>query len=166
MTLTAERPRAAPRAVCATPGCGTVLSRFNDDHDGLCAACRRRQSEAEPERAAERVDIDRLVAGILLTHDALHPGEPCNVALELAAIGIEADCWQIRLAVRHLASRHGIIARGRRLRPGYTVERWERRYEPVVGFGGVLVPRDERSGRWRAVQREDEQLELDIGRSA
>ena len=138
---------AATRPVCAG-GCGTVLSRYNTDRDGLCALCRRK-AETEPAAETAADAIERLVAGILLTSDALRPGEPVDLALELAAYGIAADAWRIALAVRRVAARHGVVARGRRGKPGYRVTRWERRYRTVVGFGGVPVDRDELTGKWR-----------------
>lgn len=140
-TATALRP------VCATPGCGTVLSVYRPRGETLCAACRTRVGAAGSD--AELVDVERLVAGILLTSDALRPGEPVDLALELAAYGIAADAWRIALAVRRVAARHGVVARGRRGKPGYRVTRWERRYRTVVGFGGVPVDRDELTGKWR-----------------
>lgn len=140
---------AATRSVCAG-GCGTVLSRYNTDRDGLCALCRRK-AETEPaaEPTAEGVDLDKLVAGILLIHDALHPGELVNISLEVAALGVGADCWSVGRSIRHIARRHGIIARGERGKPGYAVERWERRYQPVLAFGGGIMDRDEESGKYR-----------------
>jgi len=139
-TATALRP------VCATPGCGTVLSVYRPRGETLCAACRRRANEEEQD--APRVDLDRLVAGILLTSDALQPGEPVNVGVELAAYGIAADTERVRLAVRHAGTRHGIIARGRRGQPGYVVTAWERRYRYVAGFGGAPMNRDPATGKW------------------
>lgn len=138
-------------AVCATPDCGTILSAYNDDPDRLCALCRRRANDEEPAHPAAGVDLDRLVAGVLLTHDALHPGEPVNLRLELSALGLEVDGRQVGLAVRHLARRHGLIARGQRGRPGYALVEWERRYRPVIGFGSVELERDPESGKWRAL---------------
>ena len=153
MTPSATRPlRATPPfagAICATPGCGTILSAYRPDGETLCAPCRRREGGAEPEPTAEGVDLDKLVAGILLIHDALHPGELVNVSLEVAALGVEADCWSVGRSIRHIARRHGIIARGERGRPGYAVERWERRYQPVLAFGGGIMDRDEESGKYR-----------------
>ena len=140
-TATALRP------VCATPGCGTVLSVYRPRGETLCAACRTRTSRTATD--AGRVDVERLVAGILLVNDALKPGEPVDLALELAAYGVDADPWRIALAVRRVAARHGIVARGRRGKPGYRVTCWERRYRTVVGFGGVPVDRDELTGKWR-----------------
>lgn len=152
--LAAECPRPSTLpftgAVCATPGCDTILSAYNDDPDRLCALCRRRVNDEEPAHPAG-LDLERLIAGILLTHDALHPGEPVNLRLELSALGVTADCGRILAAVRHIARRHGLIARGRRGRPGYTVEVWERRYQPVHGFGGVELERDPESGKWRSL---------------
>ena len=140
-TATALRP------VCATPGCGAVLSTYRPRGETLCGACRRRASEDE--QVAPRVDLERLVAGILLTSDALRPGEPVNVGLELAAYGVATDCWTVQQAVRHAGTRHGIITRGRRGRPGYTVTAWERRYRFVAGFGGAPMDRDPATGKWR-----------------
>ena len=140
-TATALRP------VCATPGCGTVLSVYRPRGETLCAACRTRVGAAGSD--SELVDVERLVAGILLTSDALRPGEPVDLALELAAYGIAADSWRIALAVRRVAARHGIVARGRRGKPGYRVTRWERRYQPVLAFGGGIMDRDEESGKYR-----------------
>ena len=140
-------PSFAGITVCASLGCGAILSRYNTDPDGLCGACRRRVSQ-EPDPQPSGVDLDRLVAGLLLTHDAMHPGEQVNLASEIAALGIETDCWQIHDAMRHVSSRHGIIARGVRGRPGYALIEWQRRYQPVVGFGGIVMDRDPDSGRY------------------
>lgn len=134
------------RPVCAAPGCGAVLSTYRPRGETLCAACRRRASEAEAE--GETLDLERLIAGILLTNDALHPGEPVHLALELAAYGVAADAERVRLAVRHLGSRHGIIASGRKGQPGYTVTAWERRYRVIPGYGGLLMDRDPATGQW------------------
>jgi len=139
-TATALRP------VCATPGCGTVLSVYRPRGETLCAACRTRVGAAGSD--SELVDVERLVAGILLTSDALQPGEPVNVGVELAAYGIAADTERVRLAVRHAGTRHGIIARGRRGQPGYVVTAWERRYRYVAGFGGAPMDRDPATGKW------------------
>jgi hypothetical protein len=138
-------PPFAGARVCAAPGCGTILSAYNDDD--LCATCRRKAND-EPERSAAGVDLERLIAGLLLTHDALHRGEPVNLARELAALGVEVDSEQVQIAVRHVARRHGLIARGVRGRPGYALVDWERRYRPVAGFGGVVMDRDPASGRY------------------
>lgn len=151
MTATARQlcatPSFAGSAVCATPRCDTILSRYNEDPDGLCAQCRRRTSE-EPERSSCSLDLERLVAGLLLVHDAMHSGESLNIAQGLAALGIEVDCWTVRSVMRHIGSRHGIIARGVRGRPGYALIEWQRRYQPVVGFGGIVMDRDPDSGRY------------------
>ena len=37
------------------------------------------------------VNLVELVAGLMLTHDALHPGEPLYLREALAAHGVEAD---------------------------------------------------------------------------
>lgn len=133
------------RRTCAG-GCGTYLSRYNVDSDGLCAACRSSE-DARPDPEVSPETLERLIAGILLVNDALRPGEPVNLSLELAAYGIAADSWTVGLAVRHLGTRHGIIASGERGRPGYVVTEWERRYRPMRGFGGVEIRRDAETGR-------------------
>jgi len=132
-------PSFAGLPVCATPGCGTLLSQYNPDPDRLCAACRRRRS-SEPDTAAA-VDLDRLVAGLLLMHSAMHGEEPLNVGQQLAAMGIEVDSWAVQTAVKHAERRHGLICRGVRGRPGYSVVGWETRYRPVVGCAGVPMER-------------------------
>lgn len=132
--------------VCATPGCGAHLSRFNPRD--VCAQCEQREAETETATFAGGIDLEKLVAGLLLTHEALHPGEPLHVIAELERLGIEADCWTVRNVIRHIASRHGLVARGVRGRPGYAVVEWQRRYQPVVGFGGTMMERDPDSGRY------------------
>ncbi len=140
--------------VCAAEGCGAILSVYNDDEDGLCAPCRRRVDE-EHERGLGGVDLDFLVMSLLCGQHALHPGEPLDVVRALAAQGIEADSWQVQKAVRHMARRHGLIARGAQGRPGYAIVEVERRYRPftaAVGFGDrrrrVVMERDPASGRY------------------
>lgn len=171
LMLAVERPRRSTPvfagAVCATPGCETILSAYNTDPDRLCALCRRRVNDEEPAQPAG-LDLERLIAGILLTHDALHPGESVNLRLELSALGVAADCGRILAAVRHLARRHGLIARGQRGRPGYALVEWERRYQLVHGFGGVELERDSESGKWRSLlpnllPQSEQQGDVDAG---
>lgn len=123
--------------VCATPGCGTLLSRYNPGE--LCAAC----SARSPEPGPQHVDLDRLVAGMLLVHSALHGDEPLNVGQQLAAMQVEADSWAVQAAVRHAERRHGLICRGVRGVPGYSVVDWETRYRPTIGCAGVPMERSE-----------------------
>jgi len=118
--LSATPPFAGLR-VCAG-GCGTILSRYNEDD--LCAQCARHESQPAA------VDLDRLVAGLLLTHSALHGEEPCNLREQLEMHGVYVDSWAVQSAVRRAERRHGIVARGVRGRPGYAVVEWERRYRP------------------------------------
>lgn len=132
--------------VCSTPGCGALLSRYNSED--ICAQCQQRADEAETTTSEEGIDLEKLVAGLLLTNDALHPNEPLHVIDELEKLGIKADCWTVRNIMRHIASRHGLVARGVRGRPGYAVVEWQRRYQPVVGFGGTMMERDPDSGRY------------------
>ncbi len=141
-------PPFAGRVVCAAPGCDTIISAYNNQGDGLCASCHRRATDG-PEKAD--VDLDLLVGGLILTHAALNPGEPLNIGQQVAALGVEADCWQVASAVRHIARRHGLVAHGARSgrggRPGYVFAAWERRYQPVI-LGGTVMGRDAESGRY------------------
>lgn len=142
-------PSFAGLIACATPGCGTVLSQYNPDPDRLCAVCRRKRDN-EPQRSCEGIDLERLVAGLLLIHDARHPGEPVNLTAEMAALGVDVDSQQVQLIVRHIARRHGIIAHGERLKTGYRLEAWEVRYKPAIGCAGVLMDRGS-DGRFAGV---------------
>jgi hypothetical protein len=117
--------------------CGTILSRYNDGE--LCASCAALPADPEP------VDLDMLVAGLLLVHAARNPGVPLNVGRELAAMGVPADSFAVQAAVRHAESRHGIVCRGVRPgrggRPGWVVVDWEIRYRPAIGAAGVPMER-------------------------
>ncbi len=65
-----------------------------------------------------------LVAGTMLTHDMLHPGEPLHIREALTAYGVDADHAQIQQAVRKLRRRHGLVMSGEPREPGYRVEGW------------------------------------------
>ena len=137
----------ATERLCAA-GCGTVLSAFNPDE--LCAACQRRRLEQSSD-AATGVDLDRLIAGLLLLHSALHGEEPLDVGEALAGMGIVADSWRIQGAVRRAERRHGLVCRGVRGRAGYSLVDWEVRYRPVVGFGGAALMERDSEGRFSGV---------------
>ena len=112
--------------------CGTVLSRYNPDP--VCAQCAAREPEPGP-----AVDLDYLVAGILLEHAAVHGQEPLYVQAELEYRGVVADCWQVQEAVKHAASRIGLIADGARDGrgglPGYVLRRWEEQWQEMLEVG-------------------------------
>ena len=112
--------------VCASPACGTVLSRYSDDT--LCTVCRRRAESGS--RVATAVDVDLLVLGLLAVHAAEHPGEVLDIGRALAERGIEADCWRVRNAVRRGERRHGFVARGVQGHRGYVLVEQQRRYAP------------------------------------
>jgi hypothetical protein len=98
------------------------------------------------------VDLERLLAGILLSHAALQPSEPVNLALELATYGIVADERDVRRHLRRLARRYGLHVRRAPGTGGYVLAAWEARVRPVVGFGGSLCPRDAVTGRFTRAQ--------------
>lgn len=142
------------RRTCAG-GCGTYLSRYNVDSDGLCAACRSSE-DARPDPEVSPETLERLIAGILLVNDAARPGEPVNISLELAGYGVTADSWEIGLAVRHLRTRYGLVASGQRGRPGYTLTDWERRVKTATGWYGVPIARCPQTGRLLPGDAEDD----------
>jgi hypothetical protein len=114
--------------------CGTVLSRYN--HSDRCSVCEQREEEAPP-----AVDLEELVAGLLLIHDARHPGESVNLHQQLAAFGIEADSFIVQAAIKRAERRHGVVARGVRGVPGYRLVEWEVRYRPAISRAGMLMER-------------------------
>ena len=115
------------------PRCGSYLREGNtDDPAGLCDPCRRLVDSCTPfaggdghEQAPPDVNLLELVAGIMLTHDALHPGEPLYVREALAAYGVEVDHVKVWQVVSKLKRRHGLILAGEPRQPGYAVEDWK-----------------------------------------
>ncbi len=75
------------------------------------------------------MNLVELVAGLMLTHDALHPGEPLYLREALAAHGVEADHVKVWQTVGKLRRRHGLVMSGEPREPGYRVRdwRWEAR---------------------------------------
>jgi hypothetical protein len=65
-----------------------------------------------------------LVAGLMLTRDALHPGEPLYLREALAAHGVEADHVKVWQTVGKLRRRHGLVMVGKPREPGYRVVDW------------------------------------------
>jgi hypothetical protein len=66
----------------------------------------------------------------MLTHDALHPGEPLYLREALAGHGVEADHVKVWKTVGKLRRRHGLVMTGEprepgeAREPGYTVSSW------------------------------------------
>ncbi len=118
------------------PRCGSWLrsghERDADNPHGLCdpclalvRSCAPFAGIARPEQAPPGVNLLELVAGIMLTHDALHPGEPLYLREALAAHGVEADHVKIWQTVGKLRRRHGLVMSGEPREPGYRVEGWK-----------------------------------------
>jgi hypothetical protein len=125
----------APRPLCER--CGSLLrSTHRIDPRAahvLCDPCERLVASCAPfvrplaprlEQAPANVNLLELVAGIVFTHDALHPGEKIDIKEALARHGVAADnvlIWQI---VGKLKRRHGIVLAGESRQTGYRMEDW------------------------------------------
>ena len=118
----------------ACPRCGSYLRAGHapdpDNPHGLCDPCHALVASCAPyvdgtrEPAPPDVNLVELVAGLALTHDALHPGEPLYLREALAAHGVEADHVKIWQTVGKLRRRHGLVMTGEPREPGYRVEDW------------------------------------------
>ena len=108
--------------------CGARLRKGNTA--SLCAPCAETVASCSPHieaatpQAPSDVNLLELVAGIMLTHDALHPGKPLYIREALAAYGVDADHVEIQQTVRKLRRRHGLVMSGEPREPGYRVEEW------------------------------------------
>jgi hypothetical protein len=69
-------------------------------------------------------NVTALVAGLALTHDALHPGTTLYLREALAEYGVDADHVEIWQTVGKLRRRHGLVLRGEPRVPRYRVEDW------------------------------------------
>lgn len=113
------------------PGCGCVLSRFNDDD--YCAPCQKAgvtaQVAADAVEAAveacylEGEELVCAVAGVLLTHYARDPGHAVYLQEELRKMGVEATSDKIYDA-RRLLNRRGFDIVAMQGRPGYVLRAW------------------------------------------
>ena len=128
----------APRPTCDR--CGSYLRRGRkqdetarhrlcDPCDTLVASCRpfagvASETPSLTGPAPPGVNLIELVAGIMLTHDALHPGEPLYLREALAAYGVEADHVLIWQVAGKLKRRHGLVLSGESRQAGYRVEDW------------------------------------------
>jgi hypothetical protein len=102
-----------------------------DNPHGLCdpchalvASCALFAGEGSREQAPPDVNLVELVAGLMLTHDALHPGEPLYLREALAAHEVEVDHVKVWQTVGKLRRRHGLVISGKSREPGYSVEDW------------------------------------------
>ena len=125
-TVDSEPRTSTERRLCGR--CGAFLR--SGHHGPLCDPCDRSAASEASERAASlppTLDLVRLVAGLMLVHDALHPGTKLYLREALAELGVEADHITIMLAARKLRRRHGLQLSGESREPGYRVESWSRR---------------------------------------
>lgn len=119
----------AARRACGR--CGAILRAGNAE--AVCDPCRRiiescreflEPAPDVPARAPQDVNLLELIAGLMLTHDALHPGEPLYLREALARHGVEVDGVRIQQAVAKLRRRHRLVLSGETRRPGYTLDEW------------------------------------------
>ena len=118
----------------ACPRCGSYLRAGHApgpaNPHGLCDPCLSLIASCAPyvdgghEPAPPDVNLVELVAGLMLTHDALHPGEPLYLREALAKRGVEADHVKIWQTVGKLRRRHGLVMSGEPREPGYRIEDW------------------------------------------
>jgi len=100
------------------------------------ASCLPFVPAAAKEQAPGEVNLLELVAGIVLTHDALHPGEPLYIREALAEYGVEADHLAVHNIAKKLRRRHRLIIEGEPRQPGYVLKDWlwtARRTKTSVG---------------------------------
>jgi len=120
-------------AIC--PRCGAWLRLGNtpgpDNPHGLCDPCAALVASCAPfvpdgsrTPAPPDVNLVELAAGLMLTHDALHPGTPLYLREALAAHGVEVDHVKVWQTVGKLRRRHGLVISGESREPGYRVEDW------------------------------------------
>ena len=104
--------------------------REPDNPHDLCDPCHTLAASCAPyvdgarEPAPADVNLVELVAGLMLTHDAVHPGEPLYLREALAAHGVVADHVKIWQTVGKLRRRHGLVMTGEPREPGYEVQTW------------------------------------------
>jgi hypothetical protein len=118
----------------ACPRCGSYLRAGHtadlENPHGLCNPCQALVASCAPyidgahEPAPSDINLVELVAGLMLTHDALHPGEPLYLREALSAHGVDADHVKIWQTVGKLRRRHGLVMVGKPREPGYRVVDW------------------------------------------
>lgn len=122
-----------PERRCSCPECpvpgGAVLSRFNNDPDGLCYQCREAGRLPGMQHlvgsAAEDtpVELHEVVAGLLLLQRNLRPDEPVQLRQALGSLGIVATKLEIKNAVRRCRRRNMEIETSPG-QAGYTLAGW------------------------------------------
>ena len=118
----------------ACPRCGSCLRAGHapdpENSHGLCDPCLSLVTSCAPyvdgarEPAPADVNLVELVAGLALTHDALHQGESLYLCEALVAHGVEVDHVKVWQSVGKLRRRHGLVMTGEPREPGYRVEDW------------------------------------------
>ena len=109
--------------------CGAILREGNGGQ--LCDPCADTVASCAPylsvavTPAPEDVNLLELVAGIILVHDALHPGESLYLREALAVYGVDVDHIKVWQICGKLKRRHGLILKGEPREPGYVVTAWE-----------------------------------------
>ena len=120
----APAPAAAPICAPATRRIPTTPTASATPCHALVASCAPFTPDGSREPAPPDVNLVELVAGLMLTHDALHPGEPLYLREVLAAHGVEADHVKVWQTVDKLRRRHGLVMTGEAREPGYRVVEW------------------------------------------
>lgn len=137
----------ADRSTC--PRCHSYLREGHEPDEanphGLCDPCLDLVESCAPfagcasaDQAPPDVNVLELAAGIMLTHDALHPGEPLYLRESLADYGVDADHVQVQQIANKLRRRHGLILSGEPRKAGYAVKDWTweaRRVRSSLGGG-------------------------------
>lgn len=119
--------------------CGALLSRYNDDPDGLCAVCRRAENERGPE-AVSRERLELLILRLILDHTIERPDQPLHVRRMLVESGVDVDSWLVEVVMRHLGSvGHTFCCRGVRGSrgglPGWTAAEIDHVYSRAAARG-------------------------------
>ena len=95
-------------------------------HDNTTTTCAAHQVPDEEAVASCYLEGEQLVciiAGILLVHHSLSPGEPVILQSELRRLGVEATTEQIHNATRGLP-RRGLALFSKERQAGYTLREW------------------------------------------
>jgi hypothetical protein len=107
--------------VCRDQDCDTILRSDNDT--GYCSLHERPAAVEAIVCYLEGEELACVVAGLLLVHRGLRPGEPVILQSELRRLGIEATTEQIHNATRGLP-RRGLALFTKEREAGYTLREW------------------------------------------
>lgn len=153
---------------CAKPGCETILSRYNDDPDGLCAACRMARAPSLPPRlgssGGQPIVLWELVAGLLLLARNLEPGKAVPLRERLEALGVAVTSSELKDAVR-CCRRRGMVICGETRQTGYRLVEHPLHFSRRRSLLPRLLPRsarisDDAAGREPDPEPEMRQLRL------